>query len=92
MAKELATVTAAGYKVVLSACWYLSRISFGDDWVKVSSFALNRCNYVASQYYECDPQDFNGTVAQKELVMGGGVAMWSEYVDSTNLLSRMWWV
>ena len=45
---------------------------------------------MASQYYECDPQDFDGTAAQKELVMGGGVAMWSEYVDSTNLLSRMW--
>ena len=40
MAKELAAVTAAGYKVVLSACWYLNYISYGDDWEKVSSGVL----------------------------------------------------
>ena len=47
-------------------------------------------NHIHTQYYACDPQDFNGTEAQKDLVLGGGAAMWSEYVDATNLLSRMW--
>ena len=88
----MAKVTAAGYKVVMSSCWYLNYISYGDDWEQVLSTSswTNVWLYVFIQYYGCDPQDFNGTDAQKELVMGGGVAMWSEYVDATNLLSRMW--
>ncbi|XP_065887679.1 beta-hexosaminidase subunit beta-like [Dysidea avara] len=73
--QEMERVTAAGYKVILSACWYLNHISYGKDWVK---------------YYTCDPQNFNGTEAQKELVMGGGAALWAEFVDGTNLLSRLW--
>ncbi|XP_077491567.1 beta-hexosaminidase subunit alpha-like isoform X2 [Amblyomma americanum] len=42
---ELASVTAAGYRALLSACWYLDHISYGSDWKK---------------YYTCDPQDFAG--------------------------------
>jgi len=38
--EELAKVTAAGYRAVLSSCWYLNYISYGDDWQKVSSIIL----------------------------------------------------
>ena len=38
MIEELYNITAAGYKVVLSACWYLNYISYGDDWAKVIEY------------------------------------------------------
>lgn len=41
-------------------------------------------------YYACDPQNFTGSAGQKELVVGGGAALWTEFVDETNALSRLW--
>ena len=41
----LMQVTAAGYKTILSSCWYLNYIHYGDDWPTL---------------YKCDPTNFNG--------------------------------
>ncbi|XP_019855835.1 PREDICTED: beta-hexosaminidase subunit alpha-like isoform X4 [Amphimedon queenslandica] len=73
--KEMDAVTKAGYKVILSTCWYLNRISYGEDW---------------KDYYSCDPQNFNGTDDQNSLVVGGHSCLWGELIDSTNFMSRMW--
>lgn len=72
---ETARVTAAGYHTIVSSPWYLNYIHYGNDW---------------TPFYTYDPQNFNGTVAQKQLVMGGEAAMWGEYVDKTNVIARSW--
>lgn len=72
----MANVTKSGYFALLSSPWYLNVISYGsaDIW----------------SFYAADPHDFPGSDAQKSLVIGGELSMWSEWVDSTNLQSRTW--
>ncbi|XP_054908562.1 beta-hexosaminidase subunit beta isoform X1 [Poeciliopsis prolifica] len=72
---EMARITLVGYKTLLSAPWYLNRITYGQDW---------------SGFYRADPQDFQGTEEQKKLVIGGEACLWGEYVDATNLTPRLW--
>lgn len=72
---EMAKVTSKNLNVILSSPWYLNYISYGNDWPK---------------YYAVEPTDFSGTKEQKDLVVGGTVCMWGEWVDGTNLLSRSW--
>ncbi|XP_068429941.1 beta-hexosaminidase subunit beta-like isoform X2 [Clinocottus analis] len=72
---ELGKVTAAGFPTILSAPWYLDYISYGQDW---------------QRYYKVEPLSFNGTEAQKKLVIGGEACLWGEYVDATNLTPRLW--
>lgn len=42
---DLRAITAAGFPVILSAPWYLDRISYGQDW---------------RVYYAVEPLDFSG--------------------------------
>ena len=72
---ELAKLTAQKQRVILSSPWYLDYISYGADW---------------QGYYDTEPESFSGTDDQKALVLGGEACMWSEFVDETNLMSRLW--
>lgn len=73
--KEMKLITEAGFRALLSAPWYLNRISYGPDW---------------QDAYLVEPLAFEGTPEQKSLVIGGEACMWGEYVDSTNLEPRLW--
>lgn len=70
----LYNVTKVELPALLSACWYLDHLSTGGDWKK---------------FYDCDPHNFPGTAKQMKLVMGGEACMWSETVDNTNVLQRI---
>ncbi|KGL83884.1 Beta-hexosaminidase subunit alpha, partial [Tinamus guttatus] len=73
--QEMEQVTKAGYQALLSAPWYLNRISYGQDWIDA---------------YHVEPLQFKGSPEQKERVIGGEACMWGEYVDVTNLTPRLW--
>lgn len=72
---EMKAVTSKGHYALLSSCWYLDHITTGADW---------------TDYYTCDPQGFNGTRAEHDLVLGGEAALWGEWVDESNVISRLW--
>ncbi|XP_010976232.1 beta-hexosaminidase subunit alpha [Camelus dromedarius] len=73
--REMELVTGAGLRALLSAPWYLNHISYGPDW---------------KEAYTVEPLAFEGSPEQKALVIGGEACMWGEYVDSTNLVPRLW--
>jgi len=72
---ELAKITSKNYRALLSTPWYLDYISYGADW---------------RNYYKVEPLSFNGTESQRNMVMGGEACLWGEYVDATNVESRLW--
>lgn len=67
-------ITREGRPALLSSCWYLDHLSTGGDWKK---------------FYMCDPHDFSGSTEQRKLVLGGEACMWSEVVDNSNILQRI---
>ncbi len=75
--KELNDVTAKGFTALLSSCWYLNWYSIGSD---------------TEKFYTCEPHSFNGDVDRHKLVIGGEAAIWTEYVDGSNLISQIWFV
>jgi len=72
---QMEAVIKKGYKVILSSCWYLNYINYGDDW---------------KGFFQCEPTNFNGTQEEKDRVIGGTATIWGEWVDGVNLISRSW--
>lgn len=64
-----------GNPLILSACWYLNYISYGQDWEK---------------YYNCEPLSFTDNPIKQRRVIGGEAAIWTEYVDGGKLLPLAW--
>uniref|UniRef100_A0A0K0E0V7 Beta-hexosaminidase n=1 Tax=Strongyloides stercoralis TaxID=6248 RepID=A0A0K0E0V7_STRER len=83
--EEIAQTTLNGHYTIVSSFWYLNYIKYGNDWGYIDSSNLR----LRGLYYESDPQGFEGTKQQKDLVIGGEAVMWAEYVDGTNLVSRL---
>lgn len=73
--KELALVTDAGFRALLSAPWYLNRISYGPDW---------------EEFYIVDPLSFEGKSRELSLLTEigwagdrvGGKRVWARYFGS----------
>lgn len=67
-------ITKSGFSAILSSCWYLDHLANGGDWRK---------------FYGCEPSDFPGNSEQQSLILGGAACMWSEAVDNSNILQRI---
>uniref|UniRef100_A0A7S3P380 beta-N-acetylhexosaminidase n=1 Tax=Amphora coffeiformis TaxID=265554 RepID=A0A7S3P380_9STRA len=55
-----------------------------------SCWYLDHLDEDIPQFYQCNPLEFNGTVTQKKLVVGGHASMWGERADKTNFFPRVW--
>lgn len=74
---EMAAVTAAGYRAILSAPFYLNMISYGMDWWT---------------YYQVQPANFTGGAAAEAAKQIAGIKAhyWSEFIDPANFIPRAW--
>ncbi|XP_038124824.1 beta-hexosaminidase subunit alpha isoform X2 [Cyprinodon tularosa] len=72
---EVRRVVKAGLRVILASPWYLDQPGPTHNWAR---------------YYNVWPLAFKGSEKQKQLVIGGEVCLWGEYVDATNLSPRLW--
>ncbi|ELT93601.1 hypothetical protein CAPTEDRAFT_180694 [Capitella teleta] len=68
-------VAKKGYKMLLSAPWYLNVITYGEDF---------------REYYAIEPTNFTTDPELQALVVGGEACIWAEYLDGTNILSLLW--
>ena len=73
----MGSIVQRNFSAILSACWFLSMVRYGQDW---------------QDLYTCDPHHFEGTEEEKQMVLGGEACLWSEYVDGTNFMSKLWYV
>jgi len=67
-------VTNDGYRAILSSPWYINFVSYGYQ--------------EWYKFYQVEPmRNFSGN---PELLIGGEACLWTEYVDGTNIETRLW--
>ena len=87
--RDIKRAVQRGFQVLVSSCWsapntylfpcqrtierYLNLINYGADWRQKGP--------AGGEFYQCDPRGFEGTYAEKQLVIGGVATMWGEFVD-----------
>lgn len=67
-----------GHQLIVSSPFYLNYIQYpspGNDW---------------EIYYNSLIDSFTNDQKLRELVLGGEICVWSEYVDASNSISRTW--
>lgn len=70
----LSEVTNDGYSAILSSPWYINFIKYGYQ--------------DWYRFYQVEPMtNFTGDASK---LIGGEAALWSEYVDGTNIATRLW--
>ncbi|CAF1661930.1 unnamed protein product, partial [Adineta ricciae] len=82
----LSKATSEGYDAVLASPFYLNMIEYGKYNTNDSVMNLE-----FFKWYNIDLfANFTGDQAARERLVGGEAALWAEFVDGTNTLSRLW--
>ncbi|XP_074646200.1 beta-hexosaminidase subunit alpha-like [Tubulanus polymorphus] len=71
---DVERVTQQKMRAIFSSCWYLDHFSYGIEW---------------QRFYLCDPLN-EGRAIDTKLFLGAEFAMWAEYIDDSEFLSRTW--
>ncbi|CAF4188214.1 unnamed protein product, partial [Rotaria sp. Silwood2] len=82
----LSKATSEGYDAVLAAPFYLNMINYGKYNTPESVMNLE-----FFKWYNIDLfANFTGDNIARQRLIGGEAALWAEFVDGTNSLSRLW--
>lgn len=67
----MSKITGQGYRTIMSDGWYLHVLDTGGDWEK---------------FYNVEPTNWSGSVSKKKLVFGGEGCLWTEFLNSNNII------
>ncbi|CAH1779477.1 unnamed protein product [Owenia fusiformis] len=75
--EKILEYTKTNHSLLIASCWYLDNVKYGIDW---------------HRFYNCRLLDqiemLNDT--DKNMILGGEVCMWTEFVDEQEIMPRLW--